>query len=794
MLLRNNNIDMKQFAIYTAIVGKYDNVLQPEVIDERFDYILFSNDIPEKQVGIWKIRPFEYHNDIQTKIARWIKTHPGLLLPEYPYTIWTDANIQIKSNATYNHFVELAEKNTLIACRVHPERRSIIDEATLCAFWHLETEHTLLNWIRKTTNEKYPDHTLFETCILWRSNTPESDNFNESWWSYIDTFSRRDQLSFPYTLWEKGLTCEHLLPLDFDTDNSVYYNRFRTHGNESTKRVDFNSINFPFLYMYLKAYPQKNKLDTLPYLAKKYLFLSRLPSYKILLKILQLTYKTIASAHEAPLFSSSRITPHWKEYLKLHGPTFPLYMGRDRIRNMHKVESNIKSLRKTWSGRAILTHWKHYLSAYSIAGIFIILFDLIKLIQKPFLKWRFHRQWRKRAQNCKNEDNYTPVKLNDYVTWVDYLKITREEFVDFTTTPYTRHPEDPKIYAFHLTQYHAIPENDNAHGKGFTEWQNVANAVPQFVGHFQPKIPYDLGFYNLLMSGVMERQIEIAKTYGVYGFCFYYYWFSGRKLLEKPLEYFLHSNIDFHFHLCWATENWSRRWDGGKHELIVEQHLTIDDAVRFYNDIVPYFKDSRYEKIKGKPVLIIYRVDIFEKNIFEEFIDKLNNLAIQDGFTGIHILCTNAFGFTTPYEYSCQGLVEFPPHALPNIANYRISKPRLSPRGDFKITEITPWLKDGFHLLQNDYPTYKACFPGWDNTPRKLYGGGNCYIMDDSDFARWLSDIIIWTRKHHPLQEQLVYINAWNEWGEGAILEPTTRFGYKYLETLKNTVETLRKQ
>ena len=136
-----------------------------------------------------------------------------------------------------------------------------------------------------------------------------------------------------------------------------------------------------------------------------------------------------------------------------------------------------------------------------------------------------------------------------YAKWVDDVKHNKEYFVPFTDKPYVRQEQDPKIFAYYLTQFHAIPENDDAHGKGFTEWTNVASCMPQYVGHYQPKIPYDLGFYNLLMPGVLERQVKIAKAYGIYGFCFYYYWFSGKKVLEKPLEYWLaHKEIDFHYH------------------------------------------------------------------------------------------------------------------------------------------------------------------------------------------------------------------------------------------------------
>ena len=378
----------------------------------------------------------------------------------------------------------------------------------------------------------------------------------------------------------------------------------------------------------------------------------------------------------------------------------------------------------------------------------------------------------------------------NYFNWINCLKHDNTQFVSFTENPYKKQDADPKVYAFYLTQFHTIPENDLAHGKGFTEWTNVANATPQFVGHFQPKIPYDLGFYNLLMPGVMERQVEIAKAYGVYGFCFYYYWFSGRKLLEKPLEYFLHSDIDFHFHLCWATENWSKRWDGGEQELIVEQHLEDDDAEKFFNDLLPYISDPRYERIDGKPVLIIYRSDIFDKNKLLAFLNRLNELSIEHGFKGLHLLGTNAFNFDTPQEYSYKGLVEFPPHGI-NLDLYKIEKKRL-PGSNFNIIDFSNYIRQKSYLAEKTYPVFKTCFPSWDNTPRKLYSNGYCCLMNDEDYHQWLRDIILWTKEHHTPDENIIYINAWNEWAEGAILEPTTFYGYKNLDILKKTIEDTR--
>lgn len=378
----------------------------------------------------------------------------------------------------------------------------------------------------------------------------------------------------------------------------------------------------------------------------------------------------------------------------------------------------------------------------------------------------------------------------DYFAWLDKLGNNKDSFVPFSQNKYHRKENDVKIFAFYLPQFHSIPENDEAYGKGFTEWTNVASCRPYFVGHYQPKIPYDVGFYNLLQPGVMERQVEIAKTYGIYGFCFYYYWFSGKRVLEKPLEYFLKSDIDFHFHFCWANENWSKLWDGGNREVILEQKLCDDDADKFFQDILPYIKDKRYEKIDNRPLLMIYRPSLFQKNKFIQFVDRINMLAKKEGFDGFYLMASNARGFSEPKSFGLEGIIEFPPYGLERWCPIIPVKAFLKSR--FCVFDIQPFLKRKKHLEKKKYTVFKSCFPSWDNLPRKASSGGSCFKIDPSDFEEWLSDIIHYTQKHNKANEQYIYINAWNEWAEGAILEPTTRYGYKYLDIVKKVLERNR--
>ena len=435
-----------------------------------------------------------------------------------------------------------------------------------------------------------------------------------------------------------------------------------------------------------------------------------------------------------------------------------------------------------FSGTLVLRNRGKYKKIYVNKSVNIIYHDLLEI-----LKNRFRALFKVSKKRVPSRFRYSKDK---YASWLYDLKNNKSLFVPFTKESYKRESSDPKVFAFYLPQFHAIDENDKAHGKGFTEWTNVASCIPQFVGHYQPKIPYDIGFYNLTMHGIMERQCEIAKSYGIYGFCFYYYWFSGRKVLEKPLEYFLKSDIDFHFHFCWANENWSKLWDGGNREVMLEQKLMDGDADKFFDDILPYMKDDRYEKIANKPILIIYRPSLFERCKIRSFLIRLNELARGCGFDGLYILMTNAFGGRNPSDYNMDGMVEFPPHGI-DCETVEVDK--ISIKANYVVYDMDSYIRDEKYIYDVDYQLFKSCFPSWDNLPRKLYSRGGCYLLSDSCFESWLDGVFEWTRENNANDKQYVYINAWNEWGEGAILEPTTRFGYKYLDIVRRCIEKTRK-
>ena len=245
---------MKQIAIYTAIVGDYDDIHQPLVVDERFDYILFSNDITEKQIGVWQIRPIPYHNDIQTKIARWVKTHPDKLLSDYMATLWMDANIQIVTPYTYTQCQKLLENHIDIASIIHPERDSIYEEITCCICEGIESERIAITWMQKIRKNHYPLHNgLHETNVLYRINKdPLMAEFNRQWWSIIDKYSKRDQFSFDYVLWRLHFKCDSFLSEGFNSRNSNDFRYIISSTHKSQRQV--SSTSHPFYYWFTKAH------------------------------------------------------------------------------------------------------------------------------------------------------------------------------------------------------------------------------------------------------------------------------------------------------------------------------------------------------------------------------------------------------------------------------------------------------------------------------------------------------------------------------------------------------------
>ena len=337
-----------------------------------------------------------------------------------------------------------------------------------------------------------------------------------------------------------------------------------------------------------------------------------------------------------------------------------------------------------------------------------------------------------------------------------------------------------KAIAFYLPQFHPIPENDLWWGNGFTEWTNVSKAIPQFAGHNQPLLPGDLGFYDLRNIEIQKKQIELAKNYGLYGFCYHYYWFSGKKLLEKPLEQLLnHPELDFPFCINWANENWSRRWDGKDSDILISQKYRDEDAESFIKTVSELFKDKRYIRINGKPLLLIYYpVHIPDIKVY---VDTWRNYCRKSGIGEIYLVASHSINIVDPTDIGFDAAVEFSPNnSILDKVNNKVFLFNKNYKGN--IFDYNQLVDQAINFKKPKYKKFRGICPSWDNEARKP-GNGTTFINANPDiYGKWLKVICDYTIENFSKDERFIFINAWNEWAEGAVLEPSRKFGYEYLE------------
>lgn len=342
------------------------------------------------------------------------------------------------------------------------------------------------------------------------------------------------------------------------------------------------------------------------------------------------------------------------------------------------------------------------------------------------------------------------------------------------------------LVAFYLPQFHPIPENDAWWGTGFTEWANVTRALPQFEGHIQPRLPGDLGFYDLRVTQTLHQQARLAREYGIGAFCFYFYWFGGKTLLESPLEQWLQdASIELPFCLCWANENWSRRWDGRAGDVLISQQHSEADDLAFIAHVARYLKDPRYLRVDGKPLLLVYRPGLLPDP--RATTTRWRQWCLDHGLGELCIAYVQGFERPDPASIGFDAAVEFPP----NLANPRdlTDQQRLFNPG--YSGQVLDWRELASAYQQRVLPDYRL-FPGvncgWDNEPRRSSAGRTYLHASPAAYGHWLRDTIERRLTRAAAPDRLVFINAWNEWAEGAVLEPDARLGYAWLQATRNAL------
>jgi len=362
----------------------------------------------------------------------------------------------------------------------------------------------------------------------------------------------------------------------------------------------------------------------------------------------------------------------------------------------------------------------------------------------------------------------------------------------------------PRLIAFYLPQFHPIPENDEWWGKGFTEWRNVVTAKPRFRGHYQPHIPADLGFYDLRNEETRIAQAELAKAYGIYGFCYHHYWFNGKMLLERPFNEVLKSGKpNFPFCLCWANENWTRRWDGLDQEVLMTQEYEQYDALQHIEWLEKAFRDSRYVRIKGKPLLLIYNISsipkvrdmvlVWKKSISEMGYPGLYVCSVRSFHNYIHDTEAISMGFDAIVDFQPnrrslphRKISSIPRYAFNVLVNSLTEAMQLRHRvGRLPETSVFSYRKMIERSLRDlpanvHYKIFPCVTPSWDNSARKKESA----VIQNHDaalYGKWLRHSLQYVMNYEE-EERIVFINAWNEWAEGCYLEPDLRNGRRFLE------------
>lgn len=339
-----------------------------------------------------------------------------------------------------------------------------------------------------------------------------------------------------------------------------------------------------------------------------------------------------------------------------------------------------------------------------------------------------------------------------------------------------------RTVAFYLPQFHTIPENDEWWGEGFTEWTNVRRTVPAFDDHQHPRQPGELGEYDLRDREVIAEQVRLAADGGIDAFCFYYYWFAGKRLLEAPLDGYLDDGPDFPFCICWANENWSRRWDGKDHELLIAQEYGPDTAREVFDDFSKYLADPRYLRVDGGLVVLVHRADHLPDP--RRFAEVWRTAAREQGLGELYLIASETRPNLDPGGIGFDAVAEFPPVGSNTLASAQLLPPRgLSQRFRGRLMSYPRTARRYMRRRTPAFRRHPGVMPGWDNSARR---GDRATIYVDSSpeiYSQWLQSAR--GREASMPGDGLVFVNAWNEWAEGAYLEPDALHGNAYLSATR---------
>ena len=412
--------------------------------------------------------------------------------------------------------------------------------------------------------------------------------------------------------------------------------------------------------------------------------------------------------------------------------------------------------------------------------------------QKVHLLKKLERSFRKRRDTVMKsifQKNCDAVRINSDTT--ELTNSANNKKSDFSTVEVEQIPtealssdqpstSDIRAIAIYLPQFHAIPENDQWWGKGFTEWTNVRRATPQYAGHYQPHIPHpDIGYYDLNDSAVLEKQAALARSAGIEGFCFYYYWFNGRRLLNMPTDRLLATGKpDFPFCFCWANENWTRTWDGGDNQILLGQEHSHESDERFILDMLPAFRDPRYIRVDGNPLLVVYRPGLLPDPAATA--RHWREICRREGIGEIFLGYMLGFEAPLPKDIGFDCAIQMPPlRSAAPVINESI-KAHDSARfvGEVRDYRYLSSMFDPAVICEDLWP---GVCPSWDNTARRMERGHSWVYSSPEIYQQWLSKAVARARQVLPAQQRFVFINAWNEWAEGCHLEPDEKHGYAWL-------------